>query len=185
MDTPVFEWIRDRWPGKVTAWDLGRRPLRVRLSAASAVLDPDTAIVADCEPRDFRYLIREWPDRDAAEEIAETLHQFDLERAAQPPVIEVTVTTPPDGIPRAELTQLVAEKVREVTGPQPALPDEFVVEPRWRRGGKVLLATRRARERLRRPPDVPPLPVSEDDTPTGPLPAVPDDGFELVEVHIP
>jgi hypothetical protein len=181
MDTPEFDAVCDRLSDKSFAWDMRRRPVRCRRSDDS-MLDPETAIVADCDTREFRALVREHPDRDAAEEIAEAMHQLDLERAAQPPVIEVTVTTPPEGIPRAELTELVTDTVRQFTGPQPVLSDDG---PRPRRRGKVLTATRRARSRLARS-RLPDLPVSEDDTPTQEFPAIrPENGFELVEVHLP
>lgn len=175
-DVPVFDAIRDNWPDRVTAWDLGKRPVRVRRSDAS-MLDPETAIVADCSTSEFRALLREHPNRDAAEEIAEEMHQRDLERAAQPPVIEVTVTTPPEGMPRAELTQIVSQTVAKFTGPQPVLPS---------RRRKVLQAIRRPRKRVRGPlPDVPTLPVSEDDIPTQVLGSDVPPGFELVEVRVP
>src|SRR6185437_7793381 len=111
METPRFDALCDTLADKSFAWDMRKRPVRRRPSDA-AVLDPGTAVVADCEPETFRELAREWPDRDAAGQITEAMHSLDLERAAQPPVIEVTVTTPPDGIPRAELGALVAETVR-------------------------------------------------------------------------
>jgi hypothetical protein len=203
MDTPVFDSVRDQFPDKAVAWDLGNRPVPRRPSDAG-VLDPFTVIVADCEPGIFRATIRGWDNRRAAEEIAEEMYQRELERAAQPPVIEVTVTTPPGGIPRLDLTRLVAEKVAEVTGPLPVLPPRAVAaegegKPRRRR---VLFAARRARNRRDAQPAQPPpflpspsalpppgwaLPAAEDDTPTIVLPAVRDgdDGFELVEVHVP
>jgi hypothetical protein len=206
MDTPDFDAVRDRFPNKAVAWDLGNRPAVQRPCDASA-LDPGTVIVAGCEPKDFRALIQEWGDPRAAEEIAEEMYQRELERAAQPPVIEVTVTTPPEGIPRLELTQLVAETVAEVTGPLAALPLRVAAEGEGKpRRRKVLFAARRARNRrgtqpaqpvpgppppfLPSPSALPPpgwvLPASEDDTPTAVIPAVPpDDGFELVEVHVP
>lgn len=187
-DFPVFDGIRDGWDDRVTAWDLAKRPVRVRKSDDS-MLDPETAIVADCEPSFFRQVVR----AQGAEEIAEEMHQRDLERAAQPPVIEVTVTTPPEGMPRAQVTQLAMEAVARFTGPQPVLPadrgitDPFPAvspDPRNRKRGKVLQATRRFRQRRSRLPDVVPvLPVSEDDQPTVILPAVPDTA--VVEVHIP
>ena len=64
------------------------------------MLDPDTAIVALCEPRAYQLLSRQWHDQDTARGLDEALHQLELERAARPPVIEVTVTAPPGGIPR-------------------------------------------------------------------------------------
>jgi hypothetical protein len=189
VDTPVFDGVCDELPDKAFAWDLRRQPVRRRLSDAG-VLDPGTAIVADCEPDQFRRLTREWPDRAAAEGLVEDMHQLDLERAAQPPVIEVTVTTPPGGIPRADLTRLVSDTVREFTGPQPVLPDEFTVEAPRR--GKVLTATRRARRWMSGrtppvPPDgLPPVPVSEDDTATQEFPAIrPENGFAVTEVRVP
>lgn len=185
---PAFDEVCDLLADRAFAWDLRKRPVRRRRSDDD-VLDPETAIVASCEPREFRRLTRDWQVRDGrhrlgADEITEAMHELDLERAAQPPVIEVTVTTPPDGIPRLELARLVTETVREFTGPQPVLRDGGTPAPPGRR--KMLLATRRVRSRLgRRLPDVPPLlPVSEDDTPTEELPAI-TDGFELVEVHLP
>jgi hypothetical protein len=159
-DLPVFEIVRNRWTVGSVADDLAARPVRRRVSVA-LVLSPDTAIVAGCEPAIFRRLVREA----GAEEIAEAVHQRDLERAARPPVIEVTVTTPPGGIRAAELRRVVAETVAEVTGPQ----------------RRVLAATRRAARRAALPP-LPP--VSEDDTPTMVLPAVRDEP-EVVEVRIP
>jgi len=95
---------------------LEQRPVRSRCSDAR-VLDCQTAIVADCEPGIFRTLAREWHDRGTAEDLAEAVHRRELERAAQPPVIEVTVTTPPEGIPRLELARVVAEKVRVLAAP--------------------------------------------------------------------
>ena len=161
---------------------LARRPARSRYSDAR-VLDPVIAVVIDCEPVVFRGLLREWGDRATAEGLAEAVHRLELERAAQPPVIEVTVTTPPEGIPRLELSQLVAEKVQEITGPLPALLPGSGEQPRRRR---VLTAGRRARSQPV-PAARPALPVSEDDTPTVVLPAIRDgdDGFTLVEVHVP
>jgi hypothetical protein len=192
-ETPVFDAIRGRWPDKAAAWDLGKRPVR-RYRSDCRVLDPGTAIVASCEPEIFRSLAREWHDQGTAHDLDEAVHQMELERAAQPPVIEVTVTTPPEGIPRAELTRLVREKVAEITAPDgfPALPDE--ARPA-RRGHRVLTATRRARDRLAGAQGslagaqgslAGALPVSEDDTPTLVLPAVrDDDGPLVVEVHVP
>jgi hypothetical protein len=189
MDTPVFDQFCDQLPDKVLAWDLRSRPVRPR-SSDDSMLDPETAIVAGCEPGIFRAVVREMDNRDAAEEIAEVMHQRDLEQAAQPPVIEVTVTTPPEGIPRLELDRLVSETVRDITGPQPALAPGGEGKPPRR--SKMLVATRRAQAR-RSEPEPPPcpkgtdwvLPSTEDDTPTVELPPYPGDGFETVEVHIP
>ena len=134
-DMPVFDGIRDDWPDKVTAWDLANRPVPARGHQLAAVLEPEIAIVTNGETCHFRQLIREWPDRDAAEEIAEVMHQRDLEQAAQPPVIEVTVTTPPEGLPRAHVAELVKKTVERFTGPQPVLSgtDPF---PEIRPGGR-------------------------------------------------
>ena len=169
----VFDMVRAGWPDKVTARDLGKRPVCSRCSDAR-VLDPHTAIVADCEPGDFRTLVREWHDRRTAEHLAEAVHQLELERAAQPPVIEVTVTTPPGGISRLELDRAVAEKVSEFAVPR-----------------RVLAATRRARDQLvacDRPVAISAwiaeparlvFPVSEDGTPTEVLPFTGADGDVL------
>ena len=67
------------------------------------VLDPGTAIVALCEPRIYQLLSRQWHDQGTARDLDEAPHQLELERAAPPPVIEVTVTAPPGGITRSEL----------------------------------------------------------------------------------
>lgn len=180
MEIPVFEYVRNHWPGKALAWDLSRRPVRLRPSDAR-VLDPAAAIVATGEPGIFRQLARDWASRDAAhrqaaEDITEGQHQLELEQAAQPPVIEVTVTTPPEGIPRAELAALVQSSLAELTDPAglPVLPladaGEAGPPPRRRR---MLMATRRA---FSGEAALPELPVSEDDTPTQELPAVTDGG---------
>ena len=125
----MFDAVRGEWPDKATARDLGGRPVRSRCSDAR-VLDPETAVVADCE-RKCRRLLREWHDRRTAEDLAEAVHQRDLERAAQPPVIQVTVTTPPGGIPRLELEQAVARSCPPCrargAARQPAVP-----ATRWR-----------------------------------------------------
>lgn len=188
---PVFDQLASEWPDSAAVADLIRFPARARFSDAR-VLDPVTAIVADCEPVIFRFLIRDWPDRGTAEELAEAVHQLELERAAQPPVIEVTVITPPEGIPRLELTRIVAEKVAEITGPMPALSPEPGLRPRRRR---MLTATRRARKRRAgqaAPGTLPPaltgepvFAVSEDDTPTTEIPVIRDDPPALVEVRVP
>ncbi len=149
--------------------------MRRRCSDAR-VLYPDTAIVALCEPKDYQQLSRQWHDQDTARSLDEAQHQLDLERASQPPVIEVTVTAPPGGISRTELGQLVRDQVAQLAGPPQPAPSRPV--------RKVLMATRRARDYIRgdppapSPADIPavfpvqPLWVSEDDTPTGPIPVI-------------
>jgi hypothetical protein len=144
MDLSVFSVLRAQWPDKATAWDLGKRPLPRRCSNASA-LQADTAIVALCEPRTYQQLSRQWHDRDTTWVLDEALHQLELERAARPPVIEVTVTAPPEGIPRAELNVLVRGEVARFAGNGPATP----------RARRVATATRRARDYIRPPEDPP------------------------------
>ena len=139
-------------------------PARSRCSDAR-VLDRQTAVVADCEPGSLRVLFREWHDRRTAEELAEAVHQLELERAAQPPVIEVTVITPPEGIPRLELDRAVAGKI---AGLLPA-PGPGTLPPAWAAG-----------------PDRAVFPVCEDDVPTVVLPAVrPDGRAGAGEVYVP
>lgn len=60
------------------------------------VLDPAMAVVLSPATPEFTRLAREWLEKDpqAGIAIVERTHQRDLERAAQPPVISVTVTTP-------------------------------------------------------------------------------------------
>ena len=169
VETPIFSGMCP------DALGLGGRPVRRRCSDAR-VLYPDTAIVALCEPKDYQQLSRQWHDQDTARNLDEALHQIELERAAQPPVIEVTVTAPPGGIPRTELGRLVRDQVAELTGSQQEVSRRPV--------RKVLMATRRARDYIRgdlpapSPADIPAVPpvqqlwVSEDDTPTGPIPVI-------------
>lgn len=151
------------------AAEMAARPLR-RYCSDARILDSGTAIVVTSEPDFFRQLTREWHDRDTTEALAEAVHQLELERASKPPVIEVTVTTPPTGIPRAELGQLVQDTVARITGPQPVLPpgdweiapaagDGYVPGalgpptlndlPRWQeRPSRMLTATRKVRDKL-------------------------------------
>ena len=96
---------------------LAARPLRVYRSPRAVILDPAAPIALDCEPSAFRQMVRDWPDRDTSSQLVEAIHQLDLKRAAQPPVIEVTVTTPPGGIPRAALARLVQARMAEA-GPE-------------------------------------------------------------------
>ena len=113
---PEFDQLASEYPGLAC---LAGRPVRPRCSDARA-LDRQIVIAADCEPGTFRTLAREWHDRGTAEDLAEALHRLELERAAHP-VIEVTVITPPGGIPRLELDRAVAEKVREFAVPRRVL----------------------------------------------------------------
>lgn len=99
------------------AADLASRPLRVYRSRHAAILDPAAAISADGEPSEFRHMVRDWPDRDTTVWLTEAIHQRELARAAQPPVIEVTVTTPPGGIPRADLARLVQARMAAADSP--------------------------------------------------------------------
>lgn len=180
------------------AAELAARPPR-RYCSDARVLDSGTAIAVTFEPEFFRQLTREWHDRDTTEALAEAVHQLELERAAKPPVIEVTVTTPPTGIPRAELTELVQDTVARITGPQPALragdgylpgalgPPTLNDLPRWQersRAGRVLTATRKVRDKLAargQPSD-----AAEQ---TQMLPAITDDPQpgrpHVYEVHLP
>jgi len=143
--------------------------VRSRCSDARA-LDRQTVIAADCEPGTFRTLAREWHDRGTAEDLAEALHRLELERAAHP-VIEVTVTAPPEGIPRPELGRVVAEKVAGIArpGPQPPAP-----LPAWPDDGAWW-------------PEADPglLPVSGDAALTVALPAVQDASPAVTEVQVP
>ena len=82
--------------------DMASRPVRPYCSDAS-MLDPATPIIVDCDPRAYLMLSRQWHDQDTARGLDEALHRLELERAARPPVIEVTVTSPPEGISRAEV----------------------------------------------------------------------------------
>jgi len=171
-------------------WYLARFPVRARCSDAR-VLDRQTAIVAVCEPAEFRRLVREWHDRRTSEELAEAVHQLELERAAQPPVIEVTVITPPGGISRLELARAVAGKVAEIAGPLPALSPASLspaslspVGVRQPGRRQVLVAARR-RLAARDGPGQAALPVSEDDTPTQVLPSRWVIAPEYVEVRVP
>lgn len=80
-------------------------------------LDTGTPILVDCEPACYRRLSRAWHDRGTVQDLDEALHQLELERAAQLPVISMTVTGPPEGIPRGELATLARGTVAEWAGP--------------------------------------------------------------------
>lgn len=112
------------------AADFAARPLRVYRSPLAAILDPANPAPAGSEPVLFRQLALDWEDRETTVQLTEAIHRLELRRAK--PVIEVTVTTPPGGIPRADLARLVQDQMaaaatakqrsRPDTGPTRVLP---------------------------------------------------------------
>lgn len=78
------------------------------------VLRPDVPVIVVCPAAEFDTLVHEWPDQAAALLLLERLHELELERAAVPPVINVTVTDP-EGFPAVD------GHFRVTTGPQPTV----------------------------------------------------------------
>lgn len=164
----VFVWLARRGSDarRSLAAELAARPLRIYRSRHVRILDPAADFTVDCEPVTFRQLAKGWPDRDTSDQLTEAVHRMDLERAAQP-VIEVTVTTPPGGIPRAALAQLVqarmaqdATRVPDLVPAQASGPLRDVRSPRR-------------------------LPLWTDPDATTVFPAVRDDDTQIIEVRVP
>lgn len=59
------------------------------------VLDPSTPIACDARSPWLDKLIHDWADKDTSLDVIQALHRLDLVRAAQPPVVNVTVTGVP------------------------------------------------------------------------------------------
>jgi hypothetical protein len=59
-------------------------------------LNGSKVIVLDCEAADLERLMAEWADQGNVRELLHGLHGFELERAAQPPEVHVTIA-PPEG----------------------------------------------------------------------------------------
>jgi hypothetical protein len=57
-------------------------------------LSGSVVVVLDCEAAALDGLVAEWPDQDNARELVKGLHGLELERAAQPPEVHVTITPP-------------------------------------------------------------------------------------------
>jgi hypothetical protein len=142
--------------------DLASRSAVPGEGTAACALDDRTAVVLDMPPAQFDGLLdamassgsQRWIT--AQREILEAVHELDMERAAQPPVINVTVT-PPDGGPA------VPGHFRVNTGEQQVA---WVDGPAPEDGPAVIHATRRAAERLRYGLEElpPPEPGPDDDT---------------------
>ena len=64
----------------------------------------------------YQQLSRCWHDQDAARDLDDAVHERELGRAAVQPVIEVTVTAPPEGLPRAEVARLARDRVSSPRG---------------------------------------------------------------------
>jgi hypothetical protein len=58
-------------------------------------LDKDTVVVTGMSAAEFDNLVRSWPDRQTAQDVADAVHERELARAAQPPVINVTMPGAP------------------------------------------------------------------------------------------
>lgn len=104
-------------------------------------LDPDVFVRADRTVL-FEQQVAEWPDPQAMFTLLEVMHDMDLERAAQPPVVNVSIT-PPDGTPAIGYLQVDTRNRRRMTfvvGRTPPQPARKLVE-----------LTRQARDRLRHP----------------------------------
>jgi len=59
------------------------------------VLDPSIPIACDARSPWLDRLIHDWEDKDTSLDVIQALYRFDLVRAAQPPVVNVTVTGVP------------------------------------------------------------------------------------------
>jgi hypothetical protein len=86
--------------GKIAA-EFAARPMLVQppvRGKAPSVLDPAVVVPLSGEARELARLFSSWEDSEFAIGLQALLHEKDIERASQPPVIEVTVT-PPQGVP--------------------------------------------------------------------------------------
>lgn len=96
-------------------------------------LDPETVVPADEESAPyFDWVAEHWPDARAAVQIMSRQHEFDMERAAQPPVVNVTVVDG-EGVPAFD------GHIRVQTGPQRTLA--YVVGPAPEQGTSPRVTT--------------------------------------------
>lgn len=106
----VFDALAAGWGDRETVARLTQRRCPSWCSNPGP-LTGQTPVLVCCEPVVFRELARSWHDRRTSEDVTEFCHRRELERAAQPPVLEVTVTTPPEGISKAALAALLSGTV--------------------------------------------------------------------------
>lgn len=162
--TAVFEELAAD-DGLRPTWEyFAARPVPVsHRFAYQSELHPDRPITVQSDARDLMRLVNTWgrdlddeTERERAREYAmdllSALHDMEVERAAQPPVINVTVT-PPAGVPG-----MPAGNYQVQTGPQPTVSfwpaqarlddtstDMPVYRPPQRRGLRLLRGLFRAK----------------------------------------
>jgi len=74
-------------------------------------LDPVVLVALDDRAPEFEGLTEGWPDRATARDLLAEVHRRDVERAAQPPVVNVTVPGVPGHFTGTLLGGLVAYQV--------------------------------------------------------------------------
>jgi len=103
-------------------------------------LDMSTPCVIGMDAVNFGYLLRVWHDQDNAHQFREGVHAAELERAAQPPVVHVTVT-PPHG------QQQIPGHFEIQTGPQRQV--RYSPRPDEEAGGAAIGTTQAVQDRMR------------------------------------
>lgn len=147
MDS-IFAGLLEFHPGLK---DLARWPARSLVLDSARVLDPEEFIVADHAVQTFEHLCETWHDKATARETREAIHKLELEAAAQPPVINVTVAAP-DGTPSTDghfRVDTGPQTVTYVEGPAPA-PDAGARPGSHHRPGRAIQATAKLAAQLRR-----------------------------------
>jgi hypothetical protein len=79
-------------------------------------LDADAVVPLDWRTPLFAATVRHWPDKDAADRYRDDMHHRDIERAGQPPVVNVTVP----GIPGHFTATAGQEKIAYSPDPAPS-----------------------------------------------------------------
>lgn len=72
------------------------------------VLDPSNPVACEERAPWFDQLVRDWEDKSTSLDVVQALHRFDLARAAQPPVVNVTVAGMPGFFSHVTGTEEVA-----------------------------------------------------------------------------
>lgn len=108
--TAVFEELQGDGRFRALAGELAARPVSQRWAPGPE----DAVVLAPSEPVEFDAMVSLTDNRKFTDSLVKALHELELERAAQPPVIHLTV-------PATTENGLVPGEYQVRTGPHPTL----------------------------------------------------------------
>ena len=130
----VFRDLAGEWSGedevrRETCARLGSRPVP-QLPVSLSPLDSGMTVVDCFGPVDYKRLFRDWPDRQTAADLAEAVHDLEMERAAQAPKVTLSVAIPPvAAAPETPKEEQHSALTEFLTAPVCAVPPEPAPAP--------------------------------------------------------